>query len=227
MCRPPSEKIDWEKEHPELLPPPADGLDQANLPQLEMIPFVSVEVLGEALSDNENSMDIQYGSSMSSEPDDEEDKSSPMALPSVTDEPAKTEDEETNGPLVISFCMNDPKIVWPSSESSSSGSGNDTDNDSVTMEEISGVTQNQCLACGDSVEAGGTVVSTGTGHSCPVWFQDRGRGFRGSRGRNFARRSRPFFGEQKGLYSDYYIVFFKKNFCYFVFIMAEEKIFYY
>jgi len=170
MCRPRKEKIDWEKELPAWLLPP---LQEVALPQLDMLAVVNVQNIGD-LTDSEDS-----SSSLSS--DMEVDNESLINSPS-----SDSEMEENEDPLVISSCLNNPEVVWPSDTDSAPSS--ESEEDDSHME--AGNVANACEACGGEVACGCPGPSSGQGHSCPGINRGGGR-----RGRNFARRSRPFFGK--------------------------------
>jgi len=217
MCCPRKEKINWQEDlPPELVPPPAE-MDLDLMPQLNMIPFVNVQMLGEVLSDSDDSLSSSESVTVNANVPEEEGMQGDPLESSEKDivtsdsesedmqiDPVEKSKEDISEPLVISFCMNDPKIVWPSDTDSSSESEGDFqgENDSTPAGESNKsayVGQNECSCCGDKMETGDVSYSTGTNHSCPVWFLERGRGQgrrAGAHRRNFARRSRPFFGKQ-------------------------------
>jgi len=112
---------------------------------------------------------------------------------------SESDEDGSDNPLVISSCLNDPKIVWPSDSDNSldeENSGKDgkqpshgteleKDNESSDDMDVDAEGwSTACASCGDS-----SVAST-TG---PV------SGSRPGRGRNFARRSLPFFGKIIGI----------------------------
>jgi hypothetical protein len=174
MCRPPAKKIDWQAElPPELVPPPAE-MDVNLLPQLDMVPFVDVQMLANSDTYSSDSMDAQDA--------DSDDSVSPMAMtPTVMSE--DSENENAAGSPVILSCLNDPKVVWPSdSELSESEEEKDSSSDMLSVDSES-----------DNLEApGGNNDDKGPdGFANPVVATIPGRA---PRGRNMARRSRPFFG---------------------------------
>jgi len=180
MCRPPQEKFNWQEELPPHLVAPQG--ETIAMPLLEMVPFVDVQNIGamsdESDADSDVSMAGQYDDTTFGESDEEKTE----AVSDMSSEP----NGESAEPVVISSCLNDPKVVWPSDTESSSVTDseeeedNDTNVDSVTI-------VNNCASCGTSVPLEGNSV-----HNCPGGSSGLSRGVRG---RNFARRSRPFFGK--------------------------------
>lgn len=161
MCRPKKEKINWDEDLPaELVPPPPGDMPQLNLenlPLLGMVPFVAVDILEDSSDESVDSMGAQAEDSTVSSSDGGKTES----LGSMSSDSEVDENEE---PLVISSCLNDPNVVWPSESDSES----DDDMDVTT---------------GSANESGPLVGSSSSavrGHF--------------TRGRNMARRSRPFRG---------------------------------
>ena len=180
MCRPRKEKINWEDDlPPALVPPPVLDLDQ--LPMLNMIPFVNVNIMTEDESESDNSEeDLSNINDGEENSDDSEQGMSEGPMESdvnlssndSADMSYESGDEEKEANLVPSFCLNNPKLVWPS------------DSDSEVDEEASKDIGGPPL--GEKSEIAPAIPGY------PLMSVERGRG---ARGRNMARRSRPFFGK--------------------------------
>jgi hypothetical protein len=193
MCKPPQEKIDWEAELPAgLIPPPVDVLDAAMLPLLEMVPFVSVQHLGE-LNESSDSMDAQSAASTPLHSDDDEvelESESDSTLDEGGNQDSGIVEElgtDNDGPVLISSCLNDPRVVWPSDTDSDMDSDGSDDGASPSPPSVTTDSDVMLISSGDAQM--NSFYSVPEGNSAVL-----GRG-RGNRGRNMARRSRPFFGK--------------------------------
>jgi len=170
------EKIDWEAELPDgLVPPPVDMLDPAMLPLLAMVPFIAVQNINEGggeTDDRDQDMESDPVSDSEEAEDDMSVSHADMDESDASDTSFESGDENQEANLVPAFCLNDPKLVWPS------------DSESEAESIVSGNTEEQ--PCGH------TVVSSPALSPDSFVTVERGRG---TRGRNMARRSRPFFGK--------------------------------
>jgi len=188
MCHSRRDLFSWEEEVPDELLPQAVG-DQ---PQPDQVPMVTLQ--------NMSAENYQGGWYVVTDADGQE------VIEIVSSD---SEDDESEDTLVISSCLNNPKVVWPSDtdstsddedsvkcsgQSSSDNAKGDKDLSDSDMEDDEGGLGTACPVCGDSAVSNSTGSDGGV-HNCPVWFLERGRSGRGGRGRNFARRSRPFRGK--------------------------------